>query len=469
MYNKKSEDVREWWEKPGFSIQYQIESRPGWLWNRNYVKFNTSMMDDQGNLQFNGPFCTMQEWVKFSKKVGVDYHVFESKWHDGICYWNSKLTRWKTPIDYCKIFAEESKKAGIPFLFYYSNIFDHNPQFDEIQPVREITPSFIAMHGEDKKAIAEQCLNFIKLIWEVNQAEIKEREIPYEGEFSVEGKFYQPVEYHEYHYNPEKYERYLLGQMKELIDTYEPDGMWMDWYWNDASTSLIMEFMQKNYPNTVLAFNMSIDKRPKYAHYLAGEAHDVNTAWKNCQRYRHKNKPWELCGPAAYEWDLPIARPDPHEIFRIASIVMASGGKYCFGLPSQMNGELYPEPAQNVELFGKWYEKRRKLFREAIPMSYKGESVPGVAINDPHFGSIGTEYYSNRLVHVINFTGFNEQDISITFSQQTWGTIEKACLEPDKKELPLKITANGTTLSIAKKDIDLADTILNVVCNKSPE
>jgi len=117
---------REWWQRPGFGIMYQIEARPGWIWNRNFDKFNASMMDENGNLQFNGPFCKMKKWVEFSKKVGVDYHIFEAKWHDGICYWDTKLTDYKTPEDYCKIFTEESKKYNIPCMYYYSSIFDHN-------------------------------------------------------------------------------------------------------------------------------------------------------------------------------------------------------------------------------------------------------------------------------------------------------------------------------------------------------
>ncbi len=119
---------KEWWQKSGLGIMYQIEARPGWFWNRNYDKFNASMMDENGNLNFNGPFCKMKKWVEFSKKVGVDYHIFEVKWHDGICYWDTKFTKWKTPEDYVKVFSEESKKAGIPYLYYYSSIFDHNPE-----------------------------------------------------------------------------------------------------------------------------------------------------------------------------------------------------------------------------------------------------------------------------------------------------------------------------------------------------
>ncbi len=453
---KNPNQKKEWWEKPGFSIQYQIEVRPGWVWNRNYEKFNASMMDEKGNLTFNGPFCKMKKWVEFSKKVGVDYHMFETKWHDGICYWDTKYTKWKTPEDYVKIFSDESKKAGIPFLFYYSSIFDHNPQFDDIQPLREITPSFIAIHNENKETIPEYSMNYLKLIWDMTKTEIEERKIPYKGEF-----FYN-VKFHDFKYNPEKYEDYLLKQIRELIDKYEPDGMWMDWYWNDASTPLIMDFMKKNYPYTLLIFNVSIDKHPKYATYLSGEAHDVITAWKSGQRYRNKKNPWELCGPAAYAWDVPQARPDPYEIFRIAAIIMASGGKYCFGLPSQIDGELFPEPAKNVDMFGNWFKLRHDLFTEAIPMKYKGDKVPGIEISEEQFGTIGSIYEEDNLIHLISFKGL-KKDITLNFSQELWADIKKIVLEPHKKELEFAKKNGNIILLLAKDDIDLADTIIRIV------
>ena len=456
---KENNQQKEWWEKPGFSIQYQIEARPGWLWNRNYDKFNASMMDESGNLNFNGPFCKMKKWVEFSKKVGVDYHMFETKWHDGICYWDTKYTKWKTPVDYVKIFSEESKKAGIPILFYYSNIFDHNPDFDDIQPLREITTSFIAMHNENKEMIPELSLNFLKLIWEITKTEIEERKIPYKD------KFFYDVKIHDFKYNPEKYEDYLLKQIRELIDKYEPDAMWMDWFWNDGSTPLVMDFMEKNYPKTLLIFNMSIDRRPKYAHYLSGEAHDIISAWRSGLKYRNKKKTWELVGPAAYAWDVPEARPDPYEIFRIAAIIMASGGKYCFGLPSQLDGELYPEPAKNVKLFGEWYKLRRELFTEATPMKYKGEKVPGIDISDENFGTIGCLHENDNLIHIINLKGLNK-DLILEFSGDQWNTITKVIIEPQKKELEFSKKKDSAILKINKEDIDPADTILRININR---
>ncbi len=452
---------KQWWEKPGFSIMYQIEARPGWFWNRNYDKFNASMMDEEGKLKFNGPFCKMKKWVEFSKRIGVDYHIFEVKWHDGICYWDTKLTEWKTPEDYVKIFSEESKRAGIPYLYYYSSIFDHNPDFDDIQPLRGVTPSFIAKHDETKENIAKYSKGFAERLRDMFIDQVQERDIPYTT------KFFDDVEFHDFTYNPKKYEDYVLNQIKELIDNYHPNGMWMDWYWGteEASTFLVMNFMEKNYPDTILTYNVSIDRHPRYIHYLSGEAHDVKTAWQSGKKYRRKKRPWELCGPAAYGWDVPQARPDPYEIFRIAVIIMASGGKYSFGLPSQMDGDLYPEPAKNVELFGEWYKLRRELFTEAIPMKYRGENVPGIKISEENFGIIGTFYENDNLIHIINLKGLKKELLLELFGDQ-WHNITKVILEPQKKELEFSTKNNITIIKLNKNDIDPADTILRIISNK---
>ena len=447
---------KNWWQKPGFGIMYQIEARPGWHWNRNYDKFNRSMMDDKGNLNFNGPFCKMEKWVEFSKKVGVDYHIFEAKWHDGICYFDSKYTNWKTQVDYCKIFAEESKKYGIPFMWYYSSIFDHNPQFDDIQPQRTITPSFIALHEDNKEEIQKFSISFWRLLKKMFMKDVKERAIPY-GDGVLED-----IEEHDFIYNPEKYEQYLINQIEELIEIYQVDGMWMDWFWDDMSTVLVMDLLEKKYPHVVLTYNVSIDRRVRYAHYLSGEAHDVNTAWKSGNKHRRKKKPWELCGPAAHAWDVPIARPDPYEIFRIAAIILASGGKYVFGLPSRMDGEIYPEPAHNVVMFGEWYGKRKTLFTDAVPMDYKSKQVPGVKVNDPNFGVIGNLYGSDYLLHIINFLG-KTNDIVLTLTFEQWKNVSRIILEPSKKELKFKNTESEIVLSLTSSEIDLTDTILRLV------
>ena len=189
---RPSEERMPWdWQKPGLGVMYQIEYRPGWDWDRDYTVFNPSLMDGEGNFDPDGPFPQVNEWVALSQEIGLDYHIMEIKWHDGICYFQTDLTDWKTDTDYAGPFAELSRKAGIPFLYYYSAIFDHNPQFDDIQPDPHQT-------------------------------------------FSVILEESQPV-----------YEEYLRGQYREIMEQYGPDGMWIDWYWTDGATPLTVDFFQE--------------------------------------------------------------------------------------------------------------------------------------------------------------------------------------------------------------------------------
>ena len=73
--------------------------------------------------------------------------------------------------------------------------------------------------------------------------------------------------------------------MVELIEHCGPDGMWMDWFMGNVerSSKLVMDFMEKEYPDVILAFNNSINSRLKWAHYTSGEAHTVEQAWRGEQ------------------------------------------------------------------------------------------------------------------------------------------------------------------------------------------
>ncbi len=477
--------TRRWWEKPGFGIMYQIEARPGWIWDRDFDKFNESMKDEYGKINFNGPFCKMKDWVAYSERVGVDYHIFEAKWHDGICYFDTQYTEWKTPEDYCKIFSEQSKKARIPFMFYYSSVFDHNPQFDSIQPIREFTPSYLALHRENGKEVAKFSLGFTQMIITLAMAHIMEQlknhdkqapsqppsfEIKVDRPYSTRffKKKMKEIEENDiqFNYNPEKYETYLKNQLSELIEKYDPDGMWMDWFMKEAiregSTILIMDLMKEKYPNVILTFNNSVNEKVRYCQYLSGEAHTVESAWDQGNKLRNKTMPWELVGPAAKNWFDPNPREDPFEIGRIAAIIMASGGKYCFGLPSQMDGSLYPEPSTQVEAFGKWYEPRRDLFTEAIPMNYKRKKVPGVKLDDENFGIIGSQQVNDRILHVINLTGI-QKFITIELESTIWAGIKKIILEPNGIKLDVEKIESNFCVEISKENLDKIDTILRIV------
>jgi len=420
-----------WWKKPGLGIMYQIEYRPGMDWDRDYEQFNPSMMDEHGKIKFNGPFCKIADWVELSRQVGVDYHIFESKWHDGICYFNTKLTDWKTETDYCGQFAEGSRQVGIPFMYYYSTVFDHNPQFDAIQPNPHSTFSDLSMDPQ-----------------------------------------------------PE-YEEYLQGQFREIMEQYRPDGMWFDWYWPDRATKLTIDFFRAHYRDTVVTFNLSnyFPSAYKKLDYTTGEAHDLTGnyiklvktgamrlpiftgAWKWATLGRRvMDHSVELISPAGKWWQDPSLRDDPNDLVRMTAIILGSGGKFCIGASAQLNGDIYPDQIKQLKILGEWYKPRKKLFTDSVPLRYRGEQVPGIKIHPPSVKSIASINGRDILVHLVNMDGVT-RPIVVEFIGRRWKNIAGVSLEPARKELKLERIDGVVKTTIRPGDIDPVDIILRLKSN----
>lgn len=431
--------MEDWWRKPSLGIMYQIEHRPGWRWLRNFRKFRRSMMDEKGNFKFNGPYCKISDWMELSKKVGVDYHIFETKWHDGIVWFNTSLTDWKTPTDYTKEFAELSREAEIPFMFYYSSIIDHSPQFSKLVPF-PVTPSFPRMWKNDI------------------------------------------------------YKNYLIGQMKELIDQYQPDGFWLDWYLDGfhSSETVVAKFLNKYSPETVFTFNITnpykvgflhtlrcihgllvigllhyIFYEKKYrsrealdlVHYTTFEAHTVRQGRRRSNIYRRFTKPWELCGPAGKAWDNMKLRADLYDLLRIAAMVMANGGSYAVGTSAEMDGSISPDHVKQLELLGEWYIPRKELFREAIPLEYYGK-VPGVRADQKKAYLSASRLKSDYLIHLFNLG--KDAKVTLRFDKKFWSKIDEIYLEPQHEKVKAEESPLETIITITGEHLDLADTILRI-------
>lgn len=441
----KQKSKRAWWQKPGLGIMYQIEYRPGWRWQRNFNRFNASMKDENGQFKFNGPYCRIGEWVDLSRRIGVDYHIFEVKWHDGIVWFNTSLTDWKTPTDYAGQFAQESRKRGIPFMFYYSSLIDHNPQFHDIIPLNLITLSFPVMHRSNT------------------------------------------------------YKNYLEGQIKEIIEQYHPDGLWFDWSMRGLhpSEGVVIDFLSKYSPNTVITFNNTVPFAaglahtitiphvaagvlvglihyliferfepvekdiPGRLHYTTYEAWNVRAAWRRANCYRNLTKSWELVSPAGRWWDDMRLRRDIYDLVRIAAIIMANGGRSVLGAASQLDGNIYPEHVKQLELVGEWFKQRWELFTQALPMDYKGNRVPGVSGYRKGMGTIGTSLGSDRLIHLVNL-GIEPGPVTLRFDKLHWPHIDTIYREPGRMELKIEHRDGWTEVIIPKKDVERVDTILRV-------
>lgn len=425
---KKRIDNPKWWQRPGLGVQYQIEYRPGLEWQRDWIEFNRSMSNPDGSIKFNGPFPKINEWINLSKKIGLDYHSMEIKWHDGICYFDTRLTSWKTKTDYARQFAEQSRRAGIPFMFYYSSLIDHNPQFDSIQPRPRATESIIALER-------------------------------------------QPV-----------YEDYLRGHYREIMEQYRPDGIWLDWYWPDYSTKMSIEFFRKNYPDTVLAFNFAnyLPSSYKRLDFAAGEAHDLDgpyikllrsedatlpvwcSAWKWATLYRRLQRhSSEIISPSGRWWSNPAVRDDPYELLRMCAIVMANGLKQSLGVTERMEGGVYPDQLTQLRLLGEWYVPRKRLFTDSVPLRYRGREPRSVVVDNPDgIKVVACSNEGDYLVHLINMKG-GVKPFSVLFRGGTWRDVKSVALEPSGVEIPVERSGGNFRVRIAG-DVDPVDTILRL-------
>jgi hypothetical protein len=95
-------------------------------------------------------------------------------------------------------------------------------------------------------------------------------------------------------------------------------------------------------------------------------------------------------------------------------------------------------------------------------MEYKGKEVPGVYVDNDHFGTIGTIYEKDNLIHIINFEGI-QQDIILRFSKEIWNNLENIIIEPREKQINHNCRDNSNIVNLKKEQVDKADTIIRII------
>lgn len=441
------DEGRAWLRRPGLGVSYSVEYRPGWTWDRNYKKYNQSLMGETGSLDFQGPFCDIEQFVALSRSAGADYHMLYAKWHDGICFFNTQLTNWKSPEDYLARFATLSREAEIPFFFYYSSIFDHNPQFDAIQPFPWSTLSFI-QHPE--------------------------------------------------------YVDYLKGQYRELAEQYHPDGIWLDWYTanpcQDKTVRETIDFFKNTYPEIAIGFNMSSQYKSAYPllDFTIDEIHTLGdperhvegivssewleaiaapifyltfngtNGWDKANRFRREfDHPWETISPVGIFWQDTSIRPDPYHLLRIVAVVMACGGRSNIQANMDLSGRVFDDHVRQIELVGEWYKPRKILFNESTPLTYDGNSAPGIKELPEGYGAIASQSGEDVLIHIIKREG-EERVSTVAISETQWGQIQTVFLEPGHHTLDVEREEGIVRIRLEESQVDPVDTILRLELNPDP-
>lgn len=139
----------DWWRaaKFGMFIHWGLYAIPAGVWKGEQIPGIGEWIMHRARIpvaeyeplarQFNPTQFNAAEWVSLAKRAGQQYLVITSKHHDGFCLFDTALTDYNivdaTPFgrDPMVELAEECRRQGIKFGFYYSQTQDwHHPDGD---------------------------------------------------------------------------------------------------------------------------------------------------------------------------------------------------------------------------------------------------------------------------------------------------------------------------------------------------
>jgi alpha-L-fucosidase len=248
--------------------------------------------------QFNPTNFNADEWVAIAKAAGMKYIVLTTKHHDGFCLWDTKLTDYNimnSPFhrDVVKELAAACKKQGIEFGAYYSTCDWYNTNWPATSP-----------GGRAKRE----------------------------------------------KYDMDAYEKYLQGQITELIENYGP----LITIWNDvpapygkrgADTIKLVRRLQPN----ILINNRT------------GDGGDYDTPEQKIGNFQ-MDRPWESCMTVSAHdhWAWGGAKDGVKSTAAcLDMLIRAAGGdgNVLLNVGPRPDGMIDPEQSNRLKEVGAWLAK----------------------------------------------------------------------------------------------------------------
>jgi alpha-L-fucosidase len=264
--------------------------------------------------EFNPTQFNADKWVAVAKAAGMRYMVLTTKHHDGFCLWDTKLTDYNimnTPFkrDVVRELAEACKKQGIAFGAYYSTCDWHHPDFPLTSP-----------GGSVRREKSDM----------------------------------------------DSYNKYLLGQIEELITQYGP----LITIWNDVP----QEFKGRGV-NTI---NLVRKLQPDILiNNRTGDGGDYDTPEQKIGGF-NMVRPWESCMTVSahnhWAWGGSNDGVKPLEAC-LRMLILGNGGdgNVLLNVGPTPEGVIAPEQANRLKDIGDWLAK----YGESLLDTRGGPYKPG--------------------------------------------------------------------------------------------
>lgn len=318
LYRNESESEKnermEWWRDARFGmfIHWGLYAIPAGEWEgreskgyAEWIRHKAKIpQEDYDKLveSFNPVDYNPDEWVRLAKEAGMKYIVLTSKHHDGFCLWPSDLTEYdieSTPFDRDILgeLKEACDKHGVKLGFYYSIMDWHHPNY----PPRD---------------------------WEKDRPRDQ--------------------------VDMDKYTKYMKGQLKELIEEYDPAVLWFDgeWegVWNKQRGRDLYEYLRALKPDVII--NNRVGKRTR-------NLGDFGTPEQEIPAEGIPGWDWETCMTMNKHWgwnkndeNWKSAEGLVERLVDIAS----KGGNYLLNVGPKPDGTFPEESVERLANIGDWMD-----------------------------------------------------------------------------------------------------------------
>jgi alpha-L-fucosidase len=348
--------------------------------------------------------------VQIAKDAGMKYMVITSKHHDGFCLFDSDATDYNvvdaSPYgeDLLMPLAEECRKQGLKFCVYYSIMDWHHPA---------------QYRGSEKR--------------------------------------YNPTKMHAG--RKAEYIAYMKAQLKELLDTCDPEVLWFDGEWpawyEEQDGREVYAYLRKLKPNLII--NNRVGKGRKGMEGLnKGDQDYVGDFGTPEQQIPATGLPgvdWESCMTMNHTWGFKSYDHDwksTETLIRNIVDIASKGGNYLLNVGPTAEG-LIPGPSvERLRGIGQW-------------MKANGESIYGTQANPFTKSPWGRcTQKSCEEATTLYLQVFNWPENGTLLLPELKAAVQNACLLADGSALKTEDTAKGVAVSLPAEMPDPICTVIKL-------